>query len=107
MSPPTDFESVASTDSTTPAYILLFTERFFWLYQLAVDSIKFVAVCAPIMVGVMGLEPIHTRYRNLNPTRLPIPTIPPYGAGKGNRTPVSSLEDWSSTIELHLHLVVP
>ena len=26
------------------------------------------------------------------------------GAGEGNRTPVVSLEGWSSTIELHLHV---
>lgn len=25
------------------------------------------------------------------------------GAGEGNRTPVISLEGWSSTIKLHLH----
>ena len=27
------------------------------------------------------------------------------GAGSGNRTHVSSLEGWGSTIELHLHLL--
>ena len=27
------------------------------------------------------------------------------GAGEGNRTPVASLEGWSSTIELHLQII--
>jgi hypothetical protein len=27
----------------------------------------------------------------------------PCGAGEGNRTPITSLEGWSSTIELHPH----
>jgi hypothetical protein len=28
----------------------------------------------------------------------------PRGAGEGNRTPITSLEGWSSTIELHPHV---
>ena len=41
--------------------------------------------------------------RILSPLRLPVP--PPrhlrFGAGDGNRTHVTSLEGWGSTIELH------
>ena len=29
------------------------------------------------------------------------------GAGDGNRTHISSLEGWCSTIELHLHVLLP
>ena len=42
----------------------------------------------------------------LSPVRLPVP--PPRqqftGAGDGNRTHVTSLEGWGSTIELHPHV---
>ena len=43
----------------------------------------------------------------LSPVRLPVP--PPrqqfFGAGDGNRTHVTSLEGWGSTIELHPQVI--
>ena len=43
--------------------------------------------------------PLHTAKKE-NPDNLGVNLF--YGAGDGNRTRVTSLEGWSSTIELHL-----
>ena len=77
------------------------------------------------LAGIAGFEPAHDgvkvrcltawRYPNIwggrwdsNPRQpepqsgaLPTELRPPYGAGDGNRTHATSLEGWSSTIELH------
>ena len=55
---------------------------------------------ANILVPGEGLEPSHTRVRQiLSLLRLPF-RHPGNGAGEGNRTLVASLEGWSSAIEL-------
>ena len=54
----------------------------------------------PYMESRVGLEP--TTYR-LTVCRSANWTTETYGADKGNRTLIFSLEGWHSTIELHLH----
>jgi hypothetical protein len=52
------------------------------------------------MVGPSGLEPPTSRLSGVRSNQLSYGPIL-YGAGDGNRTHATSLEGWSSTIELH------
>ncbi len=65
------------------------------------------------MVRLKGFEPlthclegscsIHLSYKRISINSLPLDQRGAIGAGDGNRTHVTSLEGWNSTIELHLH----
>jgi|SRR4051794_6839142 hypothetical protein len=54
------------------------------------------------MVGPSGLEPPTSRLSGVRSNQL---SYGPFGAGEGNRTLATSLEGWSSTIELHPHFL--
>ena len=65
----------------------------------APKQIKFLSLLI-IMVGLSGLEPPTSRLSGVRSNQL---SYGPFGAGEGNRTLATSLEGWSSTIELHPH----